>query len=146
MDAASKSSGERGGMTDVMVVIDLAGPNHPNLTLIDLPGIVRTTSDKNTQSDVIEFVHKMLIHYVKQTRTVILAVLSANVDLHNQEILKMAEEADPDGDRTLAVLTKPDIIERGTEGSMRDLMLNCTRPIKLGWAAGHSQFPVCTLN
>lgn len=43
------------------------------------------------------------------------AVVPANVDIATQEIIQMAEDADPDRKRTLAVLTKPDLVDRGAE-------------------------------
>jgi hypothetical protein len=43
------------------------------------------------------------------------AVVPANIDITTQEIIQMAEDADPDGHRTLGVLTKPDLVDRGAE-------------------------------
>jgi len=43
------------------------------------------------------------------------AVVPANVDVATQEIIQMAEDADPDRKRTLAVLTKPDLVDKGAE-------------------------------
>ncbi len=43
------------------------------------------------------------------------AVVPANIDIATQEIIQMAEDADPDGQRTLGVLTKPDLVDRGAE-------------------------------
>jgi hypothetical protein len=43
------------------------------------------------------------------------AVVPANIDIATQEIIQMAEDADPNGQRTLGVLTKPDLVDRGAE-------------------------------
>lgn len=43
------------------------------------------------------------------------AVVPANVDIATQEIIQMAEDADPHRRRTLAVLTKPDLVDKGAE-------------------------------
>ena len=43
------------------------------------------------------------------------AVVPANVDIATQEIIQMAEDADPHGQRTLGVLTKPDLVDKGAE-------------------------------
>jgi hypothetical protein len=43
------------------------------------------------------------------------AVVPANVDIATQEIIQMAEDADPNGQRTLGVLTKPDLVDKGAE-------------------------------
>lgn len=56
----------------------------------------------------------MALHYVKEPRTIILAVVPANADLSTSDALKMSKEIDPQGKRTLGVLTKIDIMDRGT--------------------------------
>ena len=47
------------------------------------------------------------------------AVVPANVDVATQEIIQMAEDADPKGQRTLGVLTKPDLVDKGAEDKVR---------------------------
>jgi hypothetical protein len=51
----------------------------------------------------------MVKRYMDNPRSIMLAVVPANVDLATQEILELARESDPHGDRTLGVLTKPDL-------------------------------------
>ena len=43
------------------------------------------------------------------------AVVPANVDIDTQEIVQLAEDADPKGRRTLGVITKPDLVDKGAE-------------------------------
>ena len=64
----------------------------------------------------------MALHYVKEPRTIILAVMPANADLSTSDALKMAKEIDPSGQRTLGVLTKIDIMDRGT--SAKKILMN----------------------
>ena len=47
--------------------------------------------------------------------TLFRAVVPANVDIATQEIIHMAEQADPGRKRTLGVLTKPDLVDSGAE-------------------------------
>ncbi len=56
----------------------------------------------------------MAERYVCDSRTIILCVVSANSDMATQEGLKMAREIDPKGIRTVGVITKIDIMDRGT--------------------------------
>lgn len=70
---------------------------------------------------------------MKQNRTIILAVVPANVDLHNSEILTAAELVDPNGIRTVAIITKPDLIDPGSEQAVVDLLLNKRKKLKLGY-------------
>ena len=60
-------------------------------------------------------VRGMVARYLRNPRSIILAVVPANVDIATQEIIQMAEDADPFGRRTLGVLTKPDLVDRGAE-------------------------------
>lgn len=52
----------------------------------------------------------MLMKYITKPNSIILAVTAANQDLANSEGLKMAREVDPDGARTIGVLTKVDLM------------------------------------
>ncbi|KAK0247421.1 hypothetical protein LTS09_017455 [Friedmanniomyces endolithicus] len=62
-----------------------------------------------------------------------LTVIPANVGIATQEIMDFAAELDPAGDRTLGVLTKPDLVDPGTEPRVVDLIEGRTRPMKFGW-------------
>jgi len=57
-----------------------------------------------------ELVKSMVRRYMDNPRSAMLVVIPANVDIATQEILTLAEEADPDGHRILGVLTKPDLV------------------------------------
>lgn len=55
---------------------------------------------------------------------------SANTDIATSESLKYAKEVDPDGRRTLAVLTKLDLMDAGTDAI--DMLCGRVIPVKLG--------------
>ena len=110
-----------GGFTGV-VSVDVYGPHCENLTLIDLPGIVRTAG-KQESATLAEDIQGLMNDYLSNTRCVILAVLPCNVDFHNSQILAEARKVDPDTKRTIPVLTKPDLIDDGGEMSVKELLL-----------------------
>ncbi|RAH52141.1 hypothetical protein BO85DRAFT_524547 [Aspergillus piperis CBS 112811] len=114
--------------------IELCGPEEDYLTVIDVPGIFRDpTAGITTESDI-ELVRNMVKNYIKDSRTVILAVLPSNVDLATQEILKLAKDYDGNGERTLGVLTKPDlVIEESAKTALCSLVLGRKRPLTLGY-------------
>jgi hypothetical protein len=105
-----------------VVSVDVYGPHCENLTLIDLPGIVRTAG-KQESATLAEDIQGLMNDYLSNTRCVILAVLPCNVDFHNSQILAEARKVDPDTKRTIPVLTKPDLIDDGGEMSVKELLL-----------------------
>lgn len=108
--------------SDDVLKIEICGPKQQHLSVIDVPGIFRNTTEGVTTDADMDVVRNMVNHYMKNPRSVILAVIPANVDIATQEILKMAEKCDTKGQRTLGVLTKPDLVDRGAENRVVDLM------------------------
>ncbi|KAL9011169.1 MAG: hypothetical protein Q9173_003963 [Seirophora scorigena] len=129
----SSPSAQRSFSNDVLK-IEVAGPDQQHLSVIDVPGIFRKVTPGITFPEDIPNIKNMVQQYMENPRSVILAVISANVDIANQEILDMAERCDPDGQRTLGVLTKPDLIDRGAEGSVLDLLQGTAHKLNLGWS------------
>ena len=56
----------------------------------------------------------MAMRYVGDSRTIICCVLPANADMTVSDGLHMAREVDPKGIRTIGVITKIDIMDKGT--------------------------------
>ena len=73
----------------------------------------------------------MLLKYISKTACIILAVTAANTDLANSDGLKMAREVDPEGTRTIGVLTKLDLMDAGTHAL--DILTGRVYPLKLGF-------------
>ena len=63
--------------------------------------------------------------------SVILAVSAANVDLANSDSLKLARSVDPQGRRTIGILTKLDLMDAGTHAL--DVLTGRVYPLKLGF-------------
>jgi len=83
--------------------------------LIDLPGITRIPMAGSDQPDNIEQITRaMCMRYVSDSRTIILCTLPANADMTTSDGLQMAREVDPKGIRTIGVITKVDIMDKGT--------------------------------
>ena len=88
----------------------------PNLTLIDLPGI--TQNPVGDQPDDIGLqIKQMVLEYVKRPNCIVLAVTAANTDLANSDAIAIARQVDPEGRRTLGVLTKLDLMDSGTDAA-----------------------------
>ena len=114
--------------------IEIEGPTRPQLTLVDLPGLIQTETKGVTKADV-ETVKEITHHYVSQPRTICLAVISATNDYANQGILTKVREVDPEGERTLGIITKPDRLPSGSgsESAFLNLARNEDIFFKLGW-------------
>ncbi|CAN8095464.1 unnamed protein product [Discula destructiva] len=114
--------------------IEINGPDQPALTVIDVPGIFRTATPGLTTDNDISLVTSMVKSYMKDSRTMILAVIPCNVDIATQEILKLAKDADPSGSRTMGVLTKPDLApERAMQQNIVELIEGKRQDLKLGY-------------
>ncbi|KAI0201806.1 interferon-induced GTP-binding protein Mx [Astrocystis sublimbata] len=114
--------------------IGIEGPSRPQLTLVDIPGLIHSATEGVSDADV-KLVAEITDHYISQPRTICLAVVSAGNDLANQVILSKVREVDPQGKRTLGVITKPDMPPRGSslEHSFIELARNKTEYFELGW-------------
>jgi len=73
----------------------------------------------------------MLMRYISKPNAIILAVTAANTDLANSDGLKLAREVDPDGTRTIGVLTKVDLMDQGTD--VVDILAGRVIPLRLGY-------------
>jgi GTPase SAR1 family protein len=105
-----------------IVSVQVNGPFCEDLTLVDLPGIVRARGVNESQT-ISNDIQSLINEYLQNKRCIILAVVPANVDFHNSQILADASRVDPGTTRTLPVITKPDLIDQGGEKDVRDLLL-----------------------
>ncbi len=72
-----------------------------------------------------------MYRYISNPNAIILSVTAANTDLANSDAIQMAREVDLEGDRTVGVLTKLDLMDPGTDAS--DMLMNRTIPLKRGY-------------
>ncbi|KAG9233414.1 dynamin GTPase [Amylocarpus encephaloides] len=119
--------------SDDVLSLEVRGPDQEHLSIIDVPGIFKKTTPGVTNKDDIQMVRSMVYGYMENSRSVMLTVIPANVDIATQEILEMAEEVDPNGQRTLGVLTKPDLVDKGAENAIIDLIDGRKHPLTHGW-------------
>ena len=110
-----------GGVSERAVRCTISSPSAPDLTLVDLPGLARVSVEGQSR-DVPAVTKALAQRYAAPARTVILVVVPCNADLATAEALRLARDADPDGSRTVGVLTKPDLMDPGTEGSLAAIL------------------------
>ena len=127
------STGNGAVFSEDVLKIEVQGPDEDYLTIIDVPGIFRTTTQGTTKDDMV-MVKDLVKRYIRDDRTIILAVLPSNVDIATQEILELADDYDRNGERTLGVLTKPDLVlEPSAQAAVCDLVQGKKRPLALGY-------------
>ncbi|KAG9196799.1 hypothetical protein G6514_004203 [Epicoccum nigrum] len=114
--------------------IEISGPYRPHLTIVDLPGLIHSETKQQSMADV-ELVQDVVKSYMKEPRSIILAVVSAKNDYANQIVLKLARTADKTGMRTLGVITKPDTLIPGSDSEhmYASLAQNLDVEFRLGW-------------
>lgn len=119
--------------TDVLRV-ELSGPKQPHLTMVDLPGLFEAGNRDQSDEDA-EMVKSLVLSYMRSPRSIILAVVSAKSDFALQSVTKHARKLDPDGIRTLGLITKPDTLDEGSDSERAYLELAQNKDVKfrLGW-------------
>lgn len=101
-----------------------------DLTLVDLPGLTKVPV-QDQPSNIEAQIRYLVNSYIEQPNALILALSPANTDLANSDSLKLAREVDPQGERTIGVLTKIDLMDEGTNAL--ELLNGNIYPLKLGY-------------
>ncbi|KAF7360170.1 hypothetical protein MVEN_00745500 [Mycena venus] len=92
-----------------VVCIDLEGPELTDLMFLDLPGIIA-----NAEPEIVNLVEEMVLSHIRGN-CLILVALPMTDDIENQKALRLARQEDPEGTRTIGVLTKPDMLSVGSK-------------------------------
>ncbi|XP_060908190.1 dynamin-2-like isoform X1 [Labrus mixtus] len=123
-------TGSNKGISPVPINLRVYSPNVLNLTLIDLPGMTKVAVGDQPH-DIEHQIRDMLLQFITKESCLILAVTPANTDLANSDALKIAKEVDPQGLRTIGVITKLDLMDEGTDA--RDILENKLLPLRRGY-------------
>ncbi|XP_037398407.1 dynamin-3 isoform X5 [Pygocentrus nattereri] len=123
-------TGSNKGISPIPINLRVYSPNVLNLTLIDLPGMTKVAVG-DQPVDIEHQIRDMLLQFITKDSCLILAVTPANTDLANSDALKIAKEVDPQGMRTIGVITKLDLMDEGTDA--RDILENKLLPLRRGY-------------
>lgn len=123
-------AGQNKGVSKLPIHLRIHSPNVLDLTLVDLPGLTKIPVG-DQPSDIERQIRTLVLEYISKPNCVILAVSAANVDLANSESLKLARSVDPQGRRTIGILTKLDLMDAGTHAL--DVLTGRVYPLKLGF-------------
>ncbi|XP_034085615.1 dynamin 3a isoform X4 [Gymnodraco acuticeps] len=123
-------TGSNKGISPVPINLRIYSPNVLNLTLVDLPGITKVPVG-DQPADIEYQIRDMIMQYICKDNCLILAVTPANTDLANSDALKLAKDVDPQGQRTIGVITKLDLMDKGTDA--RNILENRLLPLRRGY-------------
>ncbi|XDV13721.1 hypothetical protein PO909_002078, partial [Leuciscus waleckii] len=123
-------TGSNKGISPIPINLRVYSPHVLNLTLIDLPGMTKVAVG-DQPVDIEHQIRDMILQFITRESCLILAVTPANTDLANSDALKVAKEVDPQGVRTIGVITKLDLMDEGTDA--RDILENKLLPLRRGY-------------
>lgn len=124
--------GNNSNISDVPIHLKIYSKSIPNLTLIDLPGLTMVAcTDRGQPKDIKEKIRALVGKYIERESTIILAVMPARTDIEADMGLDLIKQYDPNGERTVGVLTKVDLMNDSTDivdylknNVSKDLQLN----------------------
>ncbi|ETV97833.1 hypothetical protein H310_09175 [Aphanomyces invadans] len=125
-----RMTGKNKGISNKPITLKVFSPFVLNLTLVDLPGITKVPVG-DQPANIEEQIRDMCIEFIGNPNSIILAVTAANTDLANSDSLKMARAIDPEGLRTIGVLTKLDLMDNGTDAM--EMLQGRVIPLKKGY-------------
>uniref|UniRef100_A0A8C9RPG3 dynamin GTPase n=1 Tax=Scleropages formosus TaxID=113540 RepID=A0A8C9RPG3_SCLFO len=123
-------TGQNKGISPVPINLRVYSPHVLNLTLVDLPGMTKVPVG-DQPADIEHQIRDMIMQFVTKENCLLLAVSPANSDLANSDALKIAKEVDPQGVRTIGVITKLDLMDEGTDA--KEILENKLLPLRRGY-------------
>ncbi|KAL0208458.1 hypothetical protein P9112_011045 [Eukaryota sp. TZLM1-RC] len=122
--------GKGKAISPVPINLKIFSPRVVPLTLVDTPGVTKIAID-DQPADIEQQIRNLVLHYIQKPNAIILAVSAANQDLANSDALQLARHVDPEGKRTLGVITKLDIMDQGTDAL--DILTGKVVQLRLGF-------------
>merc|ERR1712038_647404 len=124
-----RMAGENKGICPEPISLKYFSTKVLSLTMVDLPGLTKVPVGDQPE-DIETQIRALISKFIQNPNSIILAVSAANADIATSESLKIARDVDPDGRRTLAVITKLDLMDAGTDAI--DILCGRVIPVKLG--------------
>lgn len=123
MKRTDELTGEKCTVSEQEIFLTFNSPDVDELSLVDLPGLVKNPKEGQPKT-IVKDIENLALKYIKEELSIILAITIANDDMVNSESLRLAKEYDNKGSRTIAVLTKVDLMDPGTSATSLPKMLS----------------------
>ena len=108
-------AGDGMNITEQPIYLRILSPNLPNLSLVDLPGLTMVAcTDKGQPRDIKTKIRNLISSYISDKSSIIMAVMPARTDIEADLALDLIKDHDPEGTRTVGILTKLDLMNEGT--------------------------------
>ncbi|KAF9461878.1 P-loop containing nucleoside triphosphate hydrolase protein [Collybia nuda] len=114
------------------VSLQISGPDVADLSFCDLPGLIASVGKGGNKNDI-QLVESLATSYIQKPSCIILLTVACETDFQNQGAQELAKIHDPDGKRTIGVLTKPDRIPTGEEPNWIEFIKNEKEPLENNW-------------
>lgn len=124
--------GENKNVSETPILLRMFSKKSINLTLVDLPGLTKVPVEDQPH-DIESQIRKIVLSYIRRPSCLILAITAANTDIANSDSLNIAREVDPEGVRTIGVLSKLDTVENYT--TTLQVLSNQSYPLSRGYVA-----------
>ena len=126
-----KRVGNSKNVSDKPIVLDIYSPDYPDLQFTDLPGFTKTAVSGQS-GDICQQIEDLNIPIIQRDNTIILAIQDATQDIAMSTALR--EDIDPEGRRTIGVLTKLDnLIATTDKERIVKVIKNETKPLAMGY-------------
>lgn len=122
-------AGEKKNITDQQIVLNIYTKHMCDLSFVDLPGLTKVPVGDQPK-DIEQKIKTLVLQFIQNPNSIILAIVTANTDPATSECLHIAKSVDPNGNRTIAVVTKIDIMDKGTNAT--ELLTGKLIPVQLG--------------
>ena len=127
--------GNTKNVSDKPIVLTISSPDYPDLQFTDLPGFTKTAVSGQS-GDICQQIEDLNVPIIQGENTIILAIQDAGQDIGMSTALEIALRADvdPEGQRTVGVLTKMDnLIAKTDKDRVVKIINNETKPLKKGY-------------
>lgn len=135
-EAKTRLLGGSASFSEDVLRIEICSPDVPHLTLVDLPGFYHS-EDEDQPADGRDIVDRLVETYMARKNSIILAIVSARNQVVMQKVLSKVKAHDKNQERTLGIVTKPDLLIAGSQDEDKFIKLvrnqEQSHQFALGW-------------